>query len=173
MAHHVVGFAGYSGAGKTTLIEQLIPLLAQRGLGVSVIKHVHHGFDMDRPGKDTWRHRVAGAQEVLAVSDERLVLMRELRSGTTALPPLSDLLTHLGPAVDWVLVEGYKEAAVPKVEVWRPSTRQQPLYPSDPWVRAVATDEPEAVSGTALPVLDLNNPQAVVAWLLDQAPVFA
>ena len=173
MPRRVAAFAGYSGAGKTTLIEQIIPRLAARGLWVSVIKHVHHGFDMDKPGKDTWRHREAGAREVLAVSDERLVLMREFRDPPVQRPTLPALLAQLNPAVDWVLVEGFKDVAQPKVEVWRPGTGHPPRHPNDPWVQAVATDTPAAVANTHLPVLDLNQPDQVVAWLLDNAERFA
>ena len=173
MPRCVVAFAGYSGAGKTTLIEQLIPRLTARGLRVSVIKHVHHGFDMDKPGKDTWRHREAGAHEVLAVSDERLVLMREFRDPPVQRPTLSALLAQLDPAVDWVLVEGFKDVDQPKVEVWRPATGHPPRYPNDVWVQAVATDTPAALANTHLSVLDLNQPDQVVAWLVDNAEHFA
>lgn len=172
MARHVVAFAGYSGAGKTTLIEQLIPRLVALGLRVSVIKHVHHGFDMDKPGKDTWRHREAGAHEVLAVSDERLVLMREFRPQPAATPTLPALLAQLDPGVDWVLVEGFKDVPQPKVEVWRPGVGHTARYTTDPWVRGVATDTPAAVQDTPLPVLDLNDPDRVVAWLLENAAKF-
>jgi molybdopterin-guanine dinucleotide biosynthesis protein B len=108
----VVGFAGFSGSGKTTLVEQLIPALRLRGQRVSVVKHAHHSFDIDHPGKDTWRHREAGAFEVLAASPKRLVLMRELEAITEH--SVHDLIAQLRADVDWVLVEGFKQSNLPK-----------------------------------------------------------
>ena len=110
----VFGFAGWSGSGKTTLIEQVIPAITARGLRVSVIKHAHHGFDIDKPGKDSWRHREAGASEILLVSDQRWVLMHELRGAPE--PDLDAQLAHLSPC-DLVLVEGFKAVQIPKLEV--------------------------------------------------------
>ncbi|MCV0440185.1 MAG: molybdopterin-guanine dinucleotide biosynthesis protein B [Hydrogenophaga sp.] len=167
----VVGFAGFSGSGKTTLVEQLIPALQLRGLRVSVVKHAHHDFDIDHPGKDTWRHREAGAFEVLAASSRRLVVMRELREQTTH--SVHDLLAELHPAVDWVLVEGFKESDLPKVEVWREASGKPVRYPVDQRITAIATDSAQALpQATPLPVLDLNRPDDVAVWLLDNAGRF-
>ena len=126
----VVCFCGASGVGKTTLIEQLIAALKARGQRVSVIKHAHKRFDIDRPGKDSHRHREAGATEVLLASAQRLALLRE--HAVEGLPSLAQLLAELSP-VDWVLVEGFKHAAWPKIEVWRAALGQPPLYPDDPF----------------------------------------
>ena len=112
---NVIGFAGFSGSGKTTLVEQIIPALRQRGQRVSVVKHAHHQFDIDHPGKDTWRHREAGAFEVVAASDKRLVLMREFEQPTEL--SVHHLLAELYQGVDWVLVEGFKDCDLPKIEV--------------------------------------------------------
>lgn len=167
---HVVGFCGPSGVGKTTLIEGVIAGLKARGLQVSVIKHAHQQFDIDRPGKDSHRHRTAGATEVLVASPQRLALLREY--DTPGLPPVRDLIAELSPA-DWVLVEGWKHADLPKIEVWRSALGQAPLYPHDPFVTAVATDDPAALpEPTGLPVIDLATPAALVQWLLDSAPRF-
>lgn len=157
----VFGIAGYSGSGKTTLIEKLIPEIRSRGLRVSVIKHAHHGFDLDRPGKDSWRHREAGAQEVLMLSSGRWVLMHELRE--TPEPTLEQQLAILSPC-DLVLIEGFKAAPVPKVEVYRPANGKPPLWTDNPHVVAVATD---AATDTALPTLDVNDPVAVTDFILD------
>lgn len=158
----VFGFAGYSGSGKTTLIEQLIPRFVERGLRVSLIKHAHHSFDVDRPGKDSYRHREAGASEVLLTSANRWVLMHELR-GSPA-PDLSEQL-RLISACDLVLVEGYKFADIPKVEVHRPSTGKPLLHPDDPNIIAVASD---AAIAAAVPVLDLNRPDEIAAFIIEQ-----
>lgn len=171
----VVGFAGFSDSGKTTLIEQLIPALRRRGLRVSVVKHAHHSFDMDHPGKDTWRHREAGAFEVVAASDKRLMLVREFEQPTEF--TVHHLVAELRADVDWVLVEGFRHSDLPKIEVWRaPAPGQlakQVLYPQDPFVAAVATDTPQALPiPTQLPVLNLNAPEQVVDWLLQQADRF-
>jgi molybdopterin-guanine dinucleotide biosynthesis adapter protein len=167
----VVGFAGYSGSGKTTLVEQLIPALQLRGQRVSVVKHAHHDFDIDHPGKDTWRHREAGAFEVLAASPRRLVIMRELRERVQH--SVHDLLAELHRAVDWVLVEGFKDSDLPKIEVWREASGKPVRYPSDAHIAAIATDSPQALPApTPRAVLDLNRPDDVVAWLLDNAQRF-
>ena len=164
----VVGFAGFSGSGKTTLVEQLIPELRMRGLRVSVVKHAHHSFDIDHPGKDTYRHREAGAFEVVAASDKRLMLVREFEQ--PAVLSVHHLLAELYQGVDWVLVEGFKESDLLKVEVWRaPELGQtaKPLrYPDDDFVVAVATDAPQQLPPTQLPILDLNAPAQVVDWLI-------
>ena len=123
-----IGFAGWSGAGKTTLIVRLIPELNRRGLSVSTIKHAHHGFDLDQPGKDSYVHRAAGAHEVLVASANRLALMRELRGAPE--PSLADLLRLLAP-VDLVLVEGFKRDSLPKIEVHRAANGKPPIHPED------------------------------------------
>jgi len=170
----VVGFAGYSGSGKTTLVEQLIPELRLRGLRVSVAKHAHHKFDIDHVGKDSWRHREAGAYEVVVASDRRMALMREFEQEHT--PSVHELLAELDPRVDWVLVEGFKESDLLKIEVWRapePGKSERPVrYPEDGFVVAVATDAPLPPVPTALPVLNLDDPHAVVQWLLAQGARF-
>lgn len=167
----VVGFAGYSGSGKTTLVERLIPELKLLGQRVSVVKHAHHRFDIDHPGKDTWRHREAGAFEVVAASARRLVLMREFeREGELS---VHHLLAELSPVADWVLVEGYKESDLPKVEVWRAQAGQPARYPNDPFVVAIATDSPDALpETTARPVLDLNDAGTLAQWLTDNGQRF-
>ncbi len=165
---NVIGFCGPSGVGKTTLIEGVIAGLKARGLRVSVIKHAHQHFDIDRPGKDSHRHREAGATEVLVASARRLALLREF--DVEGLPSLHQLLAELSPA-DWVLVEGWKHADLPKIEVWRAALGQAPLYPGDPFVTAVATDDPAALPvPTALPVLPMATPSVLVSLLLDTAP---
>lgn len=162
----VVGFAGFSGSGKTTLVEQLVRGLRQQGLRVSVIKHAHHSFDVDQPGKDSWRHRQAGAFEVLVASNQRLVLQRQYEQ--TAEPKVHHLLAEVYDGVDWVLVEGFKHSDLPKIEVWRSNSQAEPLYPEDPFVKAIATNVPEQVRATTLrPVLDLNRPEEVLQWMLD------
>jgi molybdopterin-guanine dinucleotide biosynthesis protein B len=167
----VVGFAGYSGSGKTTLVEHLIPALKLRGLRVSVVKHAHHKFDIDHPGKDTHRHREAGAFEVVVASDRRLALMREFEQPTQL--SVHHLLAELWDGVDWVLVEGFKESNLLKVEVWRGAAGQPARYPDDDFVVAIATDSPQALPVETLrPVLDLNDPDAVAQWLVDNGRRF-
>lgn len=161
----VAGIVGYSGSGKTTLIEKLLPELRGRGLVVSVIKHAHHGFDLDRPGKDSWRHREAGAQEVLMLSAHRWVLMHELRGAPE--PDLDAQFRILSPC-DLVLIEGFKAAPVPKIEVYRPEHGKPPLYPDNPHVVAVASD---AAIDCPLRVLPLNDAGAVADCLLQVARV--
>jgi molybdopterin-guanine dinucleotide biosynthesis adapter protein len=156
----VIGIAGYSGSGKTTLIERVIPVLAGAGLRVSLIKHAHHEFDVDQPGKDSYRHRHAGCVEVLVSSSNRWALMHELRGAPE--PTLAEQLKHLSPC-DLVIVEGYKAEPIPKVEVHRADSRTPLLYPTDPHVVAVATDEP---LDTALPQLPLDQPEAVAAFVI-------
>lgn len=167
----VVGFAGYSGSGKTTLVERLIPALKVRGLRVSVVKHAHHSFDIDHPGKDTWRHREAGAFEVVVASNRRLALVREFEQ--EARLSVHHLIAQLYEGVDWVLVEGFKDSDLLKVEVWRPSSGQPVRYPQDDFVAAIATDEPDRLPEPTLrPVLDLNDPDAVAQWLADNGDRF-
>ena len=171
----VVCLAGYSGVGKTTLAEQLIPALRQRGLRVSVVKHAHHQFDVDHPGKDTWRHREAGAFEVVAASDQRLVLMREFERPTEL--SVHQLLAELYEGVDWVLVEGFRHSDLLKVEIWRaPEAGQEArplLFPEDDFVAAIATKLPAQLpQATGLPVLDLDDAQAVADWLVHHGERF-
>jgi len=156
----VFGFAGFSGAGKTTLIEKLIPRFTAQGLRVSLIKHTHHDFDVDQPGKDSWRHRQAGAHEVLLTCDKRWVLMHELRGAPE--PSLTEQLGLLSPC-DLVLVEGFKQTPISKLEVHRPACGKPPLWPENPSIVAVASDAPLACP---LPVLDLNDPDAIARFIL-------
>ena len=156
----VFGFAGWSGSGKTTLIERVIPEITARGLRVSVIKHAHHGFDVDKPGKDSWRHREAGAGEILLVSDERWVLMHEMRGAPE--PDLAAQLAILSPC-DLVLVEGFKDVPIPKIEIHRPAHGKSLLYPDNPAIVAIAAD---AALSAPLSCLNLNDPAAVAAFIL-------
>lgn len=158
----VFGFAGYSGSGKTTLIERVLPQLIAHGLRVSVIKHTHHDFDLDRPGKDSYRHRVAGAAEVLLVSDQRYAVLHELRDEPP--PPLDALLARLTPC-DLVLVEGYKREAMPKLEVHRAATDKPWLYPQDTHIVAVASDAPPP--GT-IPHLDINDIEHITELIMKE-----
>lgn len=166
----VVGFAGYSGSGKTTLIERLIPVLKARGLRVSIVKHAHHAFDIDHPGKDTHRHREAGAFEVVVASSKRLALMREFEQ--PAQLSVHQLIAELYDGVDWVLVEGFKSSNLLKVEVWRGQSGEQVRYPDDDFVVAIATDQATLPEETLRPVLDLNDAPAIAAWLVDNAERF-
>ncbi|TFY98783.1 molybdopterin-guanine dinucleotide biosynthesis protein B [Ramlibacter rhizophilus] len=167
----VVGFAGYSGSGKTTLVERLIPALRLRGLRVSVVKHAHHAFDIDHPGKDTYRHREAGAFEVVVASERRLALIREFEQ--PARLSVHHLVAELWEGVDWVLVEGFKESNLLKVEVWRASAGKPARYMDDDFIVAIATDEPANLpEATLRPVLDLNDPDAVAQWLTDNGERF-
>ena len=154
------GFAGWSGSGKTTLIEQLIPRFAQRGLKVSLIKHAHHSFDVDQPGKDSYRHRQAGAQEILVTSSRRWVLMHELRGAHE--PSFDEQVKRVSPC-DLLLVEGFKHAPIPKLEVWRKETGEALLHPNDPHIVAVASD---AKIETKLPLLDLNDIEGIARFVL-------
>jgi molybdopterin-guanine dinucleotide biosynthesis adapter protein len=134
-----MGIAGYSGSGKTTLVERLIPVLCSRGLRVSVVKHAHHDFEIDHEGKDSWRHRQAGAAQVLVTSSRRWALVHELRDDPE--PTLQDHLARLGPC-DIVLVEGFKREPIPKLEVHRAASGTPSLWPTDGDIVAVATDVP-------------------------------
>lgn len=161
----VVGFAGYSGSGKTTLVERLIPVFRLQGLRVSVVKHAHHRFDIDQAGKDTYRHREAGAFEVVVASNQRLALMREFEQPTEL--SVHHLIAELHDGVDWVLVEGFKDSDLLKIEVWRAQANKPARYVDDHFIAAIATDSPDALpQATALPVLDLNDADAVVNWLI-------
>jgi len=165
---HIVGFCGPSGVGKTTLMEGVIAGLKAAGQQVAVLKHAHKGFDIDQLGKDSWRHRAAGASEVLLASGQRMALLREFDKGGP--PDLPELLAQLSAGIDWVLVEGFKHAALPKIEVWRAALGQAPCYPDDAHVLAVATDTPAHLPvPTALPVWQLDQPDALVEHLLAHA----
>lgn len=155
----VMGFAGWSGSGKTTLVEQVIGVLSARGLVVSLVKHAHHSFDIDHAGKDSWRHRQAGCSEVMVSSDQRWSLTRELRGAPEA--TLDELLARLSPC-DLVLVEGFKRAPIPKIEVHRAQVSEALLYPDDPHIVAIATD---TRLPTALPRLDINDPAQVADFI--------
>lgn len=156
----IFGFAGYSGSGKTTLIEKLIPLFTQGGLKVSLIKHAHHTFDVDQPGKDSWRHRHAGCSEVMVTSSRRWALMHELRGA--AEPGLAEMIGRLSPC-DLLLVEGFKHEPIPKLEIYREETGESLLHPHDGNIVAVASDRKIE---TTLPLLDLNDPPAVAHFIL-------
>jgi molybdopterin-guanine dinucleotide biosynthesis protein B len=157
----ILGLAGWSGSGKTTLLTAIIPEFVRRGLVVSTIKHAHHEFDVDRPGKDSWRHREAGASEVMVSSSRRWALMHELRGAVE--PSLEELIAKMSPA-DLLLVEGFKFDPHPKIEVHRPSVGKPLLYPDDPRIIAIASDEKLDVP---LPLLPLGQPPSVAAFILD------
>ncbi|MHB2168185.1 molybdopterin-guanine dinucleotide biosynthesis protein B [Alsobacter sp. R-9] len=174
----VIGLAGWSGAGKTTLLVRLIPVLRQRGVGVSTVKHAHHAFDIDRPGKDSHEHRQAGASEVLIASSRRWALMHELRDEGE--PRLPDLLRRLSP-VDLVIVEGFKRERHRKLEVHRLANGKPPLFPDDPAIVAVASDGPpldgaprqihlDDVEGIAKLVLEAAMPVEDTMKALAQGP---
>lgn len=156
----LLGLTGWSGSGKTVLLTALIPLFRARGLSVSTIKHAHHGFDLDQPGKDSWRHRQAGATEVLIGSARRWALMHELDGKE---PELPELLARLSP-VDLVLVEGFKANPHPKIEVFRPAHGKEPLWPGRTDIVAVAADT--ALADCPNPVLPLNNPDTIADWAI-------
>jgi molybdopterin-guanine dinucleotide biosynthesis protein B len=163
----VVGFAGFSGSGKTTLVERLIQVLRRKGQRVSVVKHAHHRFDIDQPGKDTFRHREAGAFEVVVASNTRLALMREFEVANR--PTVHQLIAELHDGVDWVLVEGFKDSDLLKIEVWRAGVGKPARYADDDFIAAIATDSPDQLpTPTGLPVFDLNAPEAVADWLISQ-----
>jgi len=156
----IFGFAGYSGSGKTTLIEQLIPRFVMEGLRVSLIKHAHHGFDLDRPGKDSYRHREAGATEVFLVSNQRWVLMHELRGKPE--PSLDEQLAHMS-ACDLVLVEGFKYTAIPKMEVHRQANGKPLIYPENLNIVALASD---VRLESPLPWMNLDDVDGIADFIL-------
>ncbi len=158
----VFGLAGWSGSGKTTLLTALIPELVSRRVTVSTIKHAHHEFDIDQPGKDSWVHRQAGASEVMVASSRRFALMHELRGAPE--PSLDELAARMAP-VDLLLVEGFKREAHPKLEVHRPSVGKPFLYPDDPHIVAIASDTALAAP---LPVLALANAAAIADFILER-----
>jgi molybdopterin-guanine dinucleotide biosynthesis protein B len=166
----VIGFSGYSGSGKTTLLECLIAHLKAAGQRVSVIKHAHHDFDIDHEGKDSWRHRKAGAYEVVISSDRRMAKMREYVVEHD--PDVHDLIAELDDC-DWVLVEGFKRAAMPKLEVWRAANDKPAHYDEDSNIIAVCTDTQMSLPHpTKLPVIDMNDVEAVAAFLSKHAATF-
>lgn len=160
----VLGIVGWSGSGKTTLLTALLPLLRAEGLTVSTVKHTHHGFDMDRPGKDTYRHREAGAHEVLVSGGQRWALLHEVVGPEPTLP---DLLARMQP-VDIVLVEGFKSHPFPKLEVHRPTLGKPPIWPKQADIVAIATDASLACDRTVLP---LNQPDQIAAWVLGTSAI--
>lgn len=169
---YALGLAAYSGTGKTTLLEQIIHLLRAQGQRVATVKHAHHDVDIDIPGKDSWRHRQAGANQVLLVCDRRMALMQEFDSPQDM--DVHTMLAQLDPRTDWALVEGFKHGDLPKLELWRSPPAGASARPlrcfTDPTVLAVATDAPERLPATPpVPVLDINQPQAIVTWMLAQA----
>ncbi len=160
----IFGFAGYSGAGKTTLIEQLIPRFVMEGLTVSLIKHAHHGFDIDKPGKDSYRQREAGASEVMLISDQRWVLMHELRGAPE--PTLEEQCARMSPC-DLILVEGFKFSSIPKIEVHRPANGKPLIEGANLNIVARAADVKMPQEPGMLPWLDLNDPDSIAEFILD------
>lgn len=158
----ILGLAGWSGSGKTTLIARLLPMLTARGLRVSTVKHAHHSFDMDKPGKDSYVHREAGATEVLVTSAHRWALLHENRGMPE--PSMADLIRYMTP-VDLLLVEGFKAHPHDKLEIYRPANGKPLLARDDPYVVAVATDEVDAID-VAVPVLDLNDVDAIAEFII-------
>ncbi|SEQ43670.1 molybdopterin molybdotransferase/molybdopterin-guanine dinucleotide biosynthesis protein B [Loktanella sp. DSM 29012] len=158
----IYGITGWKNAGKTGLMERLVAEITARGFTVSTIKHAHHSVDVDQPGKDSYRHRQAGAQQVVLASANRWALMTELRGADE--PPLADLLAQLAP-VDLVLIEGYKRDTHPKVEAFRAVTENQLIATTDPTIRAVATDSPLNIDR---PLLDLNDTAAIADFILTE-----
>lgn len=159
----VMGFAGYSGSGKTTLITKVIGLLRQKGLRTAVLKHAHHSVDLDKPGKDSYKIREAGADQVLLASDQRWALMVE--NPKDNIPSLDQLLQHFDSAsTDVILIEGHKSKEHPKIEVYRESCGHAPLYPGDSDIVAIATD---SKLDTELPLLDINRPESVCEFIVD------
>ncbi len=159
----VFGVIGWKNAGKTTLMERLVTEITGRGFSVSTVKHAHHTFDVDHQGKDSWRHREAGAREVLVSAGHRWALMSELRGAPE--PPLAELLARFSP-VDLILIEGYKRDSHAKIEAWRAATGAPVIARDDPTVRAVATNDP--VEGLSVPLLPLDDPAAVADFILAQ-----
>lgn len=168
---NVVGFSGYSGSGKTTLVEKLIPALKMRGLRVSVVKHAHHRFDIDHPGKDSFRHREAGAFEVVVASQNRLALIREFEQPTEL--TVHHLIAELYEGVDWVLVEGFKHSDLLKIEIWRASSGKPARFMDDDFIVAIATDSPGQLPvATLRPVLDLDDADALADYLINNQQRF-
>jgi molybdopterin-guanine dinucleotide biosynthesis adapter protein len=164
----VLGIVGWSGSGKTTLITKLIPVLIARGIRVATLKHAHHRFDVDQPGKDSYEHRKAGACEVIVSSARRWVQMHEVGDGAEA--TLSELLAKVSPC-DLILVEGFKTEPHPKLEVFRDATGNPPLHPTDPRIVAIASDRP--FPDAEIPVVDLNDIAVVADLVLARAEPLA
>jgi molybdopterin-guanine dinucleotide biosynthesis protein B len=162
-APRVIGLAGWSGAGKTTVVSRLIPCLAGRGLSVSTIKHAHHAFDLDTPGKDSWEHRHAGARQVLVGSALRWALLTELRGAPE--PTLAEMLARLDP-VDLILVEGFKREPIPKIEIHRAANGKPWRFPEDPLVRGIAAD---VAPPSALPHVALDDIEGIADLVLEHA----
>jgi molybdopterin-guanine dinucleotide biosynthesis protein B len=160
----IIGLAGWSGSGKTTLITKVLPRLLARGVRVSTLKHAHHGFDLDQPGKDSFMHRAAGATEVVISSARRFAILHELREEPEW--DLPDLLVRLAP-VDLVLIEGFKRDAFPKLEIHRAENHKPLIHPEDPHVVAIAADT--ALPQATVPVLDLNDIERIADVLLEHA----
>jgi molybdopterin-guanine dinucleotide biosynthesis protein B len=156
----IFGFAGWSGSGKTTLIEELIPRFVKHGLSVSIIKHAHHSFDVDQPGKDSFRHRQAGCKEVVVVSEKRWAIMHELRG--EAEPSLEEQIGRVS-SCDLLLVEGYKHYPLPKLEIWRKENAKPLLHPADEHIVAIASD---TALETKLPRFDLNDRDGIGNFIL-------
>jgi molybdopterin-guanine dinucleotide biosynthesis adapter protein len=164
MSTRIVGLAGWSGSGKTTLITKVIPVLAGRGLKIATVKHAHHDFDIDQPGKDSWLHRAAGASEVMVASSRRWALIHELHGEPE--PPLEGLLAKLSPA-DLIIVEGFKRHAHPKLEVYRAAIGKPLIHPGDDCIVAIASDGP--LPQAPLPVLPLDDIEAIANVLQAEA----
>ena len=156
----VIGIVGWSGSGKTSLVVQVLPILKEHGLRVSTMKHAHHRFDVDKPGKDSFRHREAGASEVLVVTSSRWVLMHESREEPE--PSIESLIERMTP-VDLLLIEGFKTHHHPKIEIYRQTEGKPLLCPEDPEIVAVASDV--QLTDLEVPCLDLNDPGAVAEFI--------
>lgn len=165
----VLGVAGWSGSGKTTLLTRLIPLLRSCGLNIATLKHAHHSFDVDQPGKDSYEHRKAGAGEVIISSSRRWVQMHEIGDGDRE-ATLPELLSRFSPC-DLVLIEGFKRERFPKIEVYRAALGKAPLYVEDELIVAIASDP--LLPGTALPCVDLNDIPAVADLVVSKAQPIA
>lgn len=165
----LLGFCAYSGTGKTTLLTQLIPLLTAAGLRIAVVKHTHHAIDLDQPGKDSYRMREAGAQQVILASHQRIISIREMGGKRQREASLADAISGILPEnVDLILVEGFKHEPYPKIELHRPSLGKPLMFPNDGNVIALATDEPTLTAPATLPTLDLNQPEQIAAFILER-----
>lgn len=164
----LLGFCAWSGTGKTSLLTKLLPLLNAEGLRIAVVKHAHHAFDIDHPQKDSYKIRQAGAQQMLITSKKRMAWISEF-SDDREEPTLGETLTALQPAtLDLVLVEGFKRESFAKIELHRPSLGQPLMFPGDKNIIAVATDDTLPISSGSIPLLDLNQPEAISSFILDQ-----
>jgi molybdopterin-guanine dinucleotide biosynthesis adapter protein len=164
----LIGFSAYSGTGKTTLLKQLLPILRKQGLRVAVVKHAHHQFDIDYPGKDSHELRMAGANQMLIASSRRMALVSEF-DREQAEPSLNELLLALDPdTIDLILVEGFKREAIAKIELHRPALGKPLLCSSDAWIIAIASDAPVADAPETLPRLNLNDPHEIAAFIQRQ-----